>query len=86
MIVRFKIEEDNRRTEAKTSKLAAKVNIVESSNQGKNRKSDGKQQHQPNQKKFKETFYNCGKLNHKDKDCRKSKKGKKRANVVQSII
>ncbi|XP_073312417.1 uncharacterized protein [Primulina huaijiensis] len=38
LIVRLRIEEDNKRTEAKASKMAAMVNIVEASFKGKKRK------------------------------------------------
>ncbi|XP_073290547.1 uncharacterized protein [Primulina huaijiensis] len=86
LIVRLRIEEDNKSTEAKASKMAARVNIVESSFQGKKRKFEKQPQQgqqPPNKKKFKGTCYNCGKPNHMAKDCRKPKKGNPQANVVQ---
>lgn len=91
LIVRLRIEEDNKSTEAKASKMEAKVNIVESSFKGKKRKFEMKQQPQqcqqpPNKKKFKGTCYNCGKPNHMAKDCRKPKKANPQANVVQERL
>ncbi|XP_073292427.1 uncharacterized protein [Primulina huaijiensis] len=86
LIVRLRIEEDNKRTEAKASKMAARVNIVESSFKGKKRnfeKQPQQGQQPPNKKKFKGTCYNCEKPNHMAKDCRKPKKGNPQANVVQ---
>ncbi|XP_073281876.1 uncharacterized protein [Primulina huaijiensis] len=86
LIVRLRIEEDNKSTEAKASKMAARVHIVESSFKGKKRKSEKQPQQgqqPPNKKKFKGTCYNCGKPNHMAKDCRKPKKGNPQANVVQ---
>ncbi|XP_075486463.1 uncharacterized protein LOC142526077 [Primulina tabacum] len=86
LIVRLRIEEDNKSTEAKAIKMAARVNIVESSFKGKKRKFEKQPQQgqqPPNKKKFKGTCYNCGKPNHMAKDCRKPKKGNLQANVVQ---
>ncbi|XP_073019279.1 uncharacterized protein [Primulina eburnea] len=86
LIVRLKIEEDNKSTEAKTSKMVARVNIVDSSFKGTKRKFEKQPQQgqqSPNKKKFKGTFYNCEKQNHMAKDCRKPKKGNPQANVVQ---
>lgn len=53
LIVRLRIEEDNRNMKVKVSKLSAKVNIVEFNKQENKRNFlDGKQQQQPkNQKK-----------------------------------
>ncbi|XP_073272593.1 uncharacterized protein [Primulina huaijiensis] len=86
LIVRLRIEDDNKSTEAKASKMAARVNIVESSFQGKKRKFEKQPQQgqqPPNKKKFKGTCYNCGKPNHMAKDCRKPKKENPQANVIQ---
>ncbi|XP_073280643.1 uncharacterized protein [Primulina huaijiensis] len=86
LIVRLRIEEDNKSTEAKASKMAARVNIVEASFKGKKRKFEKQPQQgqqPPNKKKFKGTCYNCGKPNHMAKDCRKPKKGNHQSNIVQ---
>ncbi|XP_075521355.1 uncharacterized protein LOC142554577 [Primulina tabacum] len=86
LIVRLRIEGDNKSTEVKASRMAARVNIVETSFEGKKRKFEKQPQQgqqPPNKKKFKGTCYNCRKPNHMAKDCRKPKKENPQAYVVQ---
>ncbi|XP_073137768.1 uncharacterized protein [Henckelia pumila] len=85
LIVRLRIEEDNRKAEIKTGKMPmeAKANLVEP-NATKKRKHFGKDVKQGKNKKWKGTCWNCGKTNHKAKDCRLPKKDNQyQANVVQ---
>ncbi|XP_073121333.1 uncharacterized protein [Henckelia pumila] len=85
LIVRLRIEEDNRKIEIKGGKMPieAKENLVEP-NATKKRKHFGKDMKQGKHKKWKGTYWNCGKTNHKAKDCRLPKKDNQyRANVVQ---
>ncbi|XP_073120920.1 uncharacterized protein [Henckelia pumila] len=85
LIVRLRIEEDNRKSENKAGKIPmeAKANLVEP-NAMKKRKHFGKDVKQGKNKKWKGTCWNCGKTNHKAKDCRLPKKDNQyRANVVQ---
>ncbi|XP_073137784.1 uncharacterized protein [Henckelia pumila] len=84
LIVRLRIEEDNRKAEIKAGKMPmeAKANLVEP-NAMKKRKKFGKDVMQGKNKKWKGTCWNCGKSNHKAKDCRLPKKDNQyRANVV----
>ncbi|XP_073119778.1 uncharacterized protein [Henckelia pumila] len=66
LIVRLRIEEDNRKAEIKTGKMLmeAKTNLVEP-NTTKKRKHFGKDVKQGKNKKWKGTCWNCGKTNHK---------------------
>ncbi|KZV28460.1 hypothetical protein F511_03263 [Dorcoceras hygrometricum] len=90
LIVRLRIEEDSRTSDAKTYKKAmeaeAKANLTESSNAQKRKRSFNEKK-RGTAKKFKGTCYNCGKPNHMAKDCRLPKKDKSQnrgqANVVQ---
>ncbi|XP_073122037.1 uncharacterized protein [Henckelia pumila] len=72
LIVRLRIEEDNRNTEAKSHKkmmeTEAKANLTESSmSKKRKRPHDGKQKRKA--KKFQGKCYNCGKPNHMARDC-----------------
>ncbi|XP_057793010.1 uncharacterized protein LOC131009612 [Salvia miltiorrhiza] len=77
LIVRLRIEEDNRISENKTNKtsIEAKANLAESSNK-KKRKFKGKHPDSKGQKRIKGDCFNCGKPGHMAKDCRKPKKDK----------
>ncbi|XP_073119937.1 uncharacterized protein [Henckelia pumila] len=80
LIVRLRIEEDNRNTEAKSHKklmeTEAKANLAESSTSHKRKQPhDGKQKGKAN--KFQVSCYNCGKPNHMARDCRLPKKNNK---------
>ncbi|XP_073153010.1 uncharacterized protein [Henckelia pumila] len=91
LIVRLRIEEDNRNTEAKSHKkmmeTEEKANLAESSmNHRRKRLYDGKQKGKG--KKFQVSCYNCGKPNHMARDCRlpmKNNKNQKprQANMVE---
>ncbi|XP_073153632.1 uncharacterized protein [Henckelia pumila] len=76
LIVRLRIEEDNKNTEAKSHKkmeTEAKANLAESSMSHKmKRPHDGKQKGKA--KKFQGSCYNCGKPNQMARDCRIPKK------------
>lgn len=78
MIVRLRIEEDNRASERKDGKsnFEARENLVEQ-NISKKRKHQGNGPKKRNAKKFKENCYNCGKPNHLARDCREKKGNKK---------
>ncbi|XP_073152463.1 uncharacterized protein [Henckelia pumila] len=85
LIVRLRIKEDNRKAEIKAGKMPmeAKANLVEPNAMNK-RKKFGKDMMQGKNKKWKGTFWNCGKMNHKTNDCRLPKKDNHyRENVVQ---
>ncbi|XP_073153882.1 uncharacterized protein [Henckelia pumila] len=77
LIVRLRIEEDNRNTNAKSHKkmmkIEAKANLAKSStSQKRKRPHVGKQKEKA--KKFQGSCYNCGKPNHMARDCRLPKK------------
>ncbi|XP_073137594.1 uncharacterized protein [Henckelia pumila] len=91
LIVRLRIEEDNRNTEAKSSKkmmeIEAKANLAESSTSQK-RKCPHDEKQKGKAKKFQGSCYNCGKPNHMERDCRLPKKNNKnqkprQVNMVQ---
>ncbi|XXG82530.1 hypothetical protein AAC387_Pa10g0455 [Persea americana] len=77
LIVRLRIEEDNRASEKKAGKtfIAAKANMVEHGQNPKKRKnpSSGPKQGPTDNKKFKGKCYVCDKSVHRTKDCRKRK-------------
>lgn len=79
LIVRLRIEEDNRNSEKKPKKLhmEAKVNLVES-NTGKKRKHSGNGKQKSKAKKFKGDCYNCGKPTHIANDCRQKNQNRKK--------
>ncbi|XP_073120646.1 uncharacterized protein [Henckelia pumila] len=87
LIVRLRIEEDNRNTEAKSNKkmmeTEAKTNLAESSTSDKRKRlHDGKQKGKA--KKFQESCYNCGKSNHIARDCRLPKKKQQKSETKAS--
>lgn len=86
LIVRLRIEEDNRHSEKKTTNnMVAKANIVEDANSNKRKRTD-EGQHKKKTKKFAGNCNNCGIKGHKAVDCRKPKgfkKKKAQANVAE---
>ncbi|PHU13801.1 hypothetical protein BC332_15006 [Capsicum chinense] len=87
LIVRLRIEEDNKATERR-SKGNSTINgahIIENDqNNFKKRKKVEQGNNQP-KKKFKKKCFNYGKIGHKFTDCRAPKKGKKKdqANMIE---
>lgn len=77
LIVRLRIEEDNRTSEKKAGKTftEAKANVVEHGKNPKKRKNNpnGPKQGPNDNKKFKGNCYVCDKPGHRAKDCRKRK-------------
>ena len=88
LIVRLRIEEDNRGSEKKSGKnfIEAKANVVEQRPNNNKRKREGKEAFKA-KKKFKGKCFNCGIPGHKSNECRKPKKLKKdqkpQANVTE---
>ncbi|PHT47091.1 hypothetical protein CQW23_11299 [Capsicum baccatum] len=88
LIVRMRIEEDNKATERR-SKGNSTINgahiVEDNKNNSKKRKKVEQGSNQP-KKKFKEKCFNSGKIVHKSTDCRAPKKGKKndQANMYES--
>ena len=90
MIVRLRIEEDNRLSEKKVGKNleVSKSNVVEEdSKPNKKRKMPSKSRERFNQglKKFVGKCFNYGKSGHRAKDCRAKKRRKTQANMVENI-
>ncbi|XP_075524497.1 uncharacterized protein LOC142556886 [Primulina tabacum] len=89
LIVRLRIEEDSRTSEAKTHRRAmeaeAKANMTESSTNHK-RKHPTNEKKRGQAKKFKGTCYNCGKPNHMAKDYRLPRKDHKHHNIRQANV
>ncbi|KAF5937729.1 hypothetical protein HYC85_025235 [Camellia sinensis] len=79
LIVRLRIEEDNRKAEKRNEKnsIESKANVVEQVHKPHNKKrkftGDGPKQGDSS-KKFKGKCYNCGKTGHRASDCRRPKK------------
>ena len=95
LIVRLRIEEDNRTAERKMLNSAdAKVNVLEhghgQSSKGKNKSNNAKWKLgatggvSKQKQKFKDKCFNCGKQGHKSADCRPPKKGQE-SNVVNDL-
>ena len=80
LIVRLRIEEDNKLFEKKVGKNleVSRANVVEGSKPKKKRKMPGKSGDGFNQglKKFVGKCFNCGKSGHRVKDCRAKKRQK----------
>ena len=89
LIIRLRIEEDNRLFEKKVGKNleVSRANVVEGSKPNKKRKMPGKSGEGFNQglKKFVGKYFNCGKYGHRAKDCKVKKRQKTQANVVEKI-
>ncbi|PHT51255.1 Peroxidase 9 [Capsicum baccatum] len=88
LIVRLRIEENNKaaKRRSKENSTMSGAHIVEDDqNNSKKRKKDEHGSNQP-KKKFKEKYFNCGKIGHKSIYCRAPKKGKKKdqANMIES--
>ena len=90
LIVRLRIEEDNRLSEKKVGKHleVSKANVVEEgSKPNKKRKKPSKSREGFNQglKKFVGKCFNSGKFGHRANDCKAKKRQKTQANVVEKI-
>ena len=94
LVIRLKIEEDNRNAEKKSRKSSTfiGVNIVEEApTKEKKRKKSNRQKSKHAKKKFKCNCYNSGKTGHRSSDChapRKDKnkgKGKSQENIVEEM-
>ena len=89
LIVRLRIEEDNRLLEKKVRKNleVSRSNVVEGSKPTKKRKMPSKSGEGFNQglKKFVGKCFKCGQFGHRAKDCRAKKRQKMQANVVEKI-
>ena len=94
LIVRLRIEEDNRASEKKAGKaiMESKANVVEqwqNSHDNKKRKYNGNGPKQGPTKKFQGNCYVCNKQGHRVKDCHSrkdqgnSKKKRPQANVIE---
>ncbi|KAL0313167.1 UNVERIFIED_CONTAM: Retrovirus-related Pol polyprotein from transposon TNT 1-94 [Sesamum radiatum] len=88
LIVRLRIEEDNRLSEMKSGRLQieAKANLMEQNETSHKRKRVDYKPKKGKAKKIKGNCYNCGKPNHMAKDCRLPKKSSAcfRANLVDN--
>nr|XP_016501852.1 PREDICTED: uncharacterized protein LOC107820150 [Nicotiana tabacum] len=71
LIVRLRIEEDNKNVEKKSrgNSTIIKTNIVEEAPQNKKRKKASGPNNYPSKKKFKGNCHNCGKSGHKAVNC-----------------
>ncbi|KAL3339254.1 hypothetical protein AABB24_028076 [Solanum stoloniferum] len=94
LVIRLKIEEDNKTVEKKSRKSSTiiGVNVVEETpTKGKKRKKSNRQKSEQAKKKFKDNSYNCGKADHNSSDCRAPRKdkdkdtGKSQANIVEEM-
>ena len=96
LVIRLKIEEDNRNAEKKSCKSSTiiGVNIVEEApTKDKKRKKSNRKKSEQAKKKFKGNRYKYGKAGHRSSDChapRKDKdkdkgKGKKQVNIVKKM-
>ena len=96
LIVRLRIEEDNRNSEKKVGKqfMQSKANVVEHVHKPNNKKrkhaSDGPSQSSKNgdNKRFKGKCYNCNKVGHRAVDCRIKRKdqGSSSKKVAQANV
>ncbi|XP_070003221.1 uncharacterized protein [Nicotiana sylvestris] len=88
LIVRLRIEEDNKNAEKKSrgNSTIMGANVVEEAPQNKKRKKASGPKNYPSKKKFKGNCHNCRRSGHKAVDCRapkNDKKKKKQANMVE---
>ncbi|GFZ14445.1 RING/U-box superfamily protein [Actinidia rufa] len=76
LIVRLRIEEDNRNSEKKIGKspMELKANVVEQGPKNKKRKHSGSGTSQGSNKKFKGKCYKCDKIGHRTNECRSKPK------------
>ncbi|KAL0296314.1 UNVERIFIED_CONTAM: hypothetical protein Sradi_6683500 [Sesamum radiatum] len=89
LIVRLKIEEDNRLSEMKSRKLQieAKANLMEQNgNTSIKRKRVDYKAKKGRAKMIKGNCYNCGKPNYMAKDCRLPKKNQAHVSEVRSVL
>ncbi|KAL0416715.1 UNVERIFIED_CONTAM: hypothetical protein Slati_3503400 [Sesamum latifolium] len=88
LIVRLRIEEDNRLSEMKSGRLQieAKANLMEQNETTSNkRKRIDYKTKKGKVKMIKGNCYNCGKPNHMAKDCRLPKKNQAHISEVRSV-
>ncbi|XP_075077523.1 uncharacterized protein LOC142164165 [Nicotiana tabacum] len=80
LIVRLRIEEDNKAAEKKSrgSSTIMGANIVEEASTSKKRTKPSGSKNYPSKKRFKCNCHNCGKVGHKATECRAPKKDKKK--------
>ncbi|XP_070010787.1 uncharacterized protein [Nicotiana sylvestris] len=87
LIVRLRIEEDNKTAEKKSRENSTIMcaNIVEEAPTSKKKKKPSGPKNYPSKKKFKGNCHNCGKVGHKAAECRAPKKDKKKsqANMIE---
>ncbi|KAL0451833.1 UNVERIFIED_CONTAM: hypothetical protein Slati_1161400 [Sesamum latifolium] len=88
LIVRLRIEEDNRLSEIKSEKLqiGAKANLMEENKNTSNKRK--RVDYKPKKRKvkmIKGNCYNCGKPNHIAKDCRLPKKNQAHISEVRYV-
>ncbi|XP_075109723.1 uncharacterized protein LOC142181160 [Nicotiana tabacum] len=87
LIVRLRIEEDNKTAEKKSrgNSTIMGANIVEEAPTSKKKKKPSGPKNYPSKKKFKGNCHNCGKVGHKAAECRAPKKDKKKsqANMIE---
>jgi len=94
LIVRLRIEEDNRGSEKKVNVATEKANMVEHAQSSKPKKANSGKWAKLAPKggisksKFQGKCYNCDKVGHRSSDCKKPKKPnkKKEANMVENIF
>ncbi|XP_016467425.2 uncharacterized protein LOC107790041 [Nicotiana tabacum] len=75
LIVRLRIEEDNKAAEKKSrgNSTIMGANIVEEASTSKKRKRPSGPKNYPSKKRFKGNCHNCGKVGHKATECRAPK-------------
>nr|XP_016502563.1 PREDICTED: uncharacterized protein LOC107820737 [Nicotiana tabacum] len=87
LIVRLRIEEDNKAAEKKSRENSTIMgtNIVEEASTSKKRKKSSGPKNYPRKKKFKGNCHNYGNVGHKAAECRAQKKDKKKsqANMIE---
>ena len=87
LIVRLRIEEDNRISEKKGGKTfeTSRANIVEESKKPNKKRKSYEEGSNQGPKKFLGKCFNCGKPGHRSKECRAKKKQRTNANVVEHM-